>query len=183
MQICPRSVHDRTVARELQPSRCDTRLSGQASIRRVRRYTDLVRCVLVPVAVGRGVPWPASSSLRGAVPQALTLLGGVRFIARRLRHSVLRECRQKPEEFSEPPGVSGPKPYRPVPPKNRPCDTLNCSEGRTTNTDSTLALRYRLSGQTVYQVAVGRGAPWPASSSLVRLVGVTTNTDATRTYY
>ena len=28
------------------------------------RHTDLIGCVLVPVAVGRGVTWPASSSVR-----------------------------------------------------------------------------------------------------------------------
>ena len=44
------------------------RLSGQTSIGGVRRYMDLVGCVLVTVAVGRGAPWPASSSLRRPYP-------------------------------------------------------------------------------------------------------------------
>ena len=37
---------------------------GHTSIDCVGQYTDLIGCVLVPVAVCRGVPWPASSSHR-----------------------------------------------------------------------------------------------------------------------
>ena len=39
------------------------------SVGHVDRYTDMVGCVLVPVAVGRGTPWQASSSLRGPSPR------------------------------------------------------------------------------------------------------------------
>ena len=67
------------------------KISKHTSIGRVCRYTDLVGCVLVPVAVGWGCPtwkvafmsgmqWLASSSLKGPSPQALTLLRGARFI-------------------------------------------------------------------------------------------------------
>ena len=63
------------------------------------RCTDLVGCVLVPIAVGRGALWTASSSLRRAVPQALTLLGEARFIARRLKCLFLEECRRSPSHF------------------------------------------------------------------------------------
>ena len=50
------------------------------------------------------VPRLASSSLRGPSPLALTLFGGVRFIAWRLRNS------DGSEAFLEPPGVSGLRP-------------------------------------------------------------------------
>ena len=44
-------------------------------------------------------PWPASSSLRGPSPQALTLLGGAGFITWRLRHPFLGERRRGPRHF------------------------------------------------------------------------------------
>ena len=57
-------------------------------------YTDLVRYVLVAVAVGRGALWLATLSLGGPSPQALTLLGGAGFIACRQRHPSLGKCRR-----------------------------------------------------------------------------------------
>ena len=42
-----------------------------------------------------------TSSLRGVVPQALTLLGGVRFIAWCLRRPFLGECQRGPRHFWE----------------------------------------------------------------------------------
>ena len=62
------------------------------------RCADLVGCVLVRVAVGRGALWPASSSLRKPSPDALTLLGGARLIVWRLTG---------PEAFLEPPSYLG----------------------------------------------------------------------------
>ena len=46
-----------------------------------------------------GTPRPASSSFRGASPQALTFLEGARFIAWRLKHLFLGECRRGPRHF------------------------------------------------------------------------------------
>ena len=80
---------------------------GHTLVSCVYRYTDLVGCVLVPVAVGRGGHWPASSSLRGQSPQALTLLGGARFITWRLGCPFLGGMPKGPEAFLEPLGVSG----------------------------------------------------------------------------
>ena len=63
---------------------------------RFGRYMDLVGCVLVLLAVVRGAPWPASSSLRALSPQALILLGGAGFIAWR---PFLGECRWRLRHF------------------------------------------------------------------------------------
>ena len=49
----------------------------------------------------------------GAVPQALTLLGGVRFITWHLRGMPTG-----PEALLEPPGASGPRPCPRIPPKD-----------------------------------------------------------------
>ena len=54
---------------------------------------------LEEAAVGQGSPWLASLSLRGPFPQVLTLLGGVRFIAWRLRCSFWGECWWGPRHF------------------------------------------------------------------------------------
>ena len=51
-----------------------------------------------------------TSGLRGPYPQTLTLFGGVRFIAWRLRRPSLGECRQGPETFLGLPDVSGQQP-------------------------------------------------------------------------
>ena len=79
---------------------------GHTLVGHVGRYMDLVECVLVPVAACQGVPWPASLSLRGPFPQALTLLEGARFIAWYLRCSLFKGMQTGPEAFLEPPGVS-----------------------------------------------------------------------------
>ena len=60
---------------------------------------SLVGCILAWLAVGRGAPWPTSSSIRGPSPQALTLLGGAMFIAWSLRCPFLEECRQGSMHF------------------------------------------------------------------------------------
>ena len=84
----------------------DTRL-GHTLVGRAGRYMDLVGCVLVLVAVSWGATWPASLSFRGPSPQALTLLGGARFIAWCLRHPFFRRMPTGPEAVLEPQGVSG----------------------------------------------------------------------------
>ena len=66
---------------------------GYSSFGCVGRYTDLVGCVLVQVAVDRGAPWSASSSLRDPFPEDLTFLGGTRFIACHMMWPFLGECR------------------------------------------------------------------------------------------
>ena len=80
---------------------------GHFSVGHIGRYTDLIGCVLVPIAVGRSEPWLASSSLRRLSPLALTLLGGARFIAWYLRCPFFRGMLTGPVTFLEPPGVSG----------------------------------------------------------------------------
>ena len=47
---------------------------------------------------------------QGAVPQALTLLGGIRFIAWRLRRHCLEECRRGSRHFGECPVACGLRP-------------------------------------------------------------------------
>ena len=79
---------------------------------------------LVPVAVGRGAPWLASSSFWGPSPLALTPLGGARFIAWRLRHPYFRGIPMGPEAFLESPD-----------PQKRPCATLVQLVGLATNTN------------------------------------------------
>ena len=69
---------------------------GHTSVSCVGWCTDLVECVLVPVAVGRGAPWPTSSSLRGPFPKALNNLWGTSFIA---WHLFLGECWRGPRHF------------------------------------------------------------------------------------
>ena len=76
------------------------------SVGRVSRHKDLIWCVLTRLAVSWDTPWPASASLKGQSSQALTLRRGVRFIARRLRHPALGECRRGRKVFLEPPGLS-----------------------------------------------------------------------------
>ena len=63
------------------------------------RCTDLVGSVLVLVAIGRGSPWPASMSLRGLSPHAITLLGGAMFIALHMGRPFLEECQRVPRHF------------------------------------------------------------------------------------
>ena len=79
---------------------------GHTSVGCVGRYTDLVRCVLVPLAVSQGhLTWiPVSCyscwacqgwhpwTLGDCPPQALTLLGEARFITWRLRCPFFGEC-------------------------------------------------------------------------------------------
>ena len=79
-----------------------------------RRLVGRSRCALT------GIPEP-----RGPSPQALNLLGGVRFIAWHLRRSSLGECRQGPRHFG-----SGPT-------KKRPCATVIRLVGQSTNTTIT----------------------------------------------
>ena len=74
---------------------------GHTSVGHVGRYTDLVTCVLVQLTVCRGSPQLASWSLRGPSPQALTLLGGARFIVWRLRRPSFGECRRGLRHFWE----------------------------------------------------------------------------------
>ena len=66
------------------------------SVGRVFRCADVVVCVLLPVAIGWGLPWPAYSSLRGP-----SSLGGTRFIAWRLRRPFVWECRRGSRHFWE----------------------------------------------------------------------------------
>ena len=70
---------------------------------------------------------------QGAVSLALTLLGGVRFIAWRLRHHLLGECRRGPSHFWECRTRLGYGPA-PRPTLKRPCATLVRLVGRPTNT-------------------------------------------------
>ena len=78
----------------------------------------LVSCVLSVCRSGRVcsgsrsiAPWPASSSLRVPSSQALTLLGGARFIVWRLRLPILRGMPTELEAFLKPPGMSELWPY------------------------------------------------------------------------
>ena len=75
------------------------------------------------MAVGRGAPWPASSSLRELSSQALTLLRGARFIVWRLRRPYLGECRLGPKAFLEPIGHFWATALCPDPPKKALCHT------------------------------------------------------------
>ena len=74
-----------------------------------------------------------NSGLSGAVPQTLTLFGGVGFNAWRLRHPSLGECRQGPRHFWKCLARVG---YGPEPETNlkRPCAILVRLMGRRTNT-------------------------------------------------
>ena len=72
---------------------------GHTLVSRVGRYSDLAGLVLASQVVGWGASRPASSSLREAFPQALTHLGGARFIARRLRLPFLGKCRRDQRLF------------------------------------------------------------------------------------
>ena len=133
-------------------------------------------------------PWPATSSFWGPFPQALTLLRGARFITWCLRRPFLGECRRGPRFLGNAGRVCATA-LRPDPSKKRPCATLVRMVGRKTNTDilqaewsvctsllealgwDTLlsAAFYRcadLVGCVLVPVAVGRGTPWLASSSL-----------------
>ena len=91
----------------LSGGRCAGTHSGRAAF---YRCVVLVGFVLVPVAVSRGSPGPASSSLRGPFPQALILLGGVGFIAWRLRQHFILGMPTGPEAFVGIPGLSGLRP-------------------------------------------------------------------------
>ena len=51
------------------------------------------------MAVGWGTPWPASASLRGPFPQALTLFRGASFITWIRWRSIAGECRRGPGHF------------------------------------------------------------------------------------
>ena len=96
---------------------------------------------------GSGRMCPGSSSSRsrfaltgilepqGAVPQALTLLGGARFIAWRLRPPFLGECRRGPRHFWECRAYLGYCPA-PGPTKKWLCAILVQLVGRKTNTDN-----------------------------------------------
>ena len=64
-----------------------------------------------------------TSSLWGPLPQALTLLGGVRFITWRLRRLFLEECQRSPRHFSSR-----------LTHLKKPCATLVHLVGRRTNT-------------------------------------------------
>ena len=96
---------------------------------------NLVGCVLIPVAVGRGLLWPASSSLRRPFPKALTLLIVARKIIWRLRLPFLGECRRGPRHFCECQACLG---YgsAPGPTNRRPCAPLVRLMERATNTDN-----------------------------------------------
>ena len=98
---------------------------GHTSVSRVNRYMDLVGCVLVPVAVGQGAPWPASWSLKVLSPKVAWHLG------RLFLRGMLMGLRQ----FLEPPGLSGPWPCAWTHQKKKPCATLVQSVGQTTNTN------------------------------------------------
>ena len=89
--------------------------------------TDLVGCVT-------SLDW-YTSSLRDPSPQALTLLGGVRFIAWRLRRPFLGEWRRGPRHLWECRGCLGYGPA-PWPTVKRPCATLvHLVEGATNTVD------------------------------------------------
>ena len=79
---------------------------------RVRWYTDLVRCVLVPMAVGRGrLTWVREAGIhvgraktsilepQGAIPPGSSLPWRAKFITWRLRCFFLWECRRGPMYF------------------------------------------------------------------------------------
>ena len=99
------------------------------SVGRVGWYTDLVGCVLVPLG------------LRCPSPQALTLLGGARFISWCLGCSFLKECWRGPRHFWS---------HRHVwalalhldPPKKWPCAILVQSVGWITNTNFLPAVKH-----------------------------------------
>ena len=115
----PRPTKKRPCATIVRSVGCMTNTNpaaGHTSVSRVRRCTDLVGCLLVLVAVGRGcLTWiPGSqhsyrarqdghpqASLRGAVPQALSLIGRASFIA------FFRGILTGSEAFLEPPSMSG----------------------------------------------------------------------------
>ena len=80
-------------------------------------------------------PGPVSPSLRGLSPQALTHLGGGRFIAWRLRRPFLGECRRGLVIFMLTRRVLATTLHL-NPRKTRPCATLALSVGRTKNTDT-----------------------------------------------
>ena len=79
------------------------------------------------------VEWLISSSLRGPFPQVLTLLGGVRFIAWRLRRPSSGKCRLGPRYFWSRWARVGSCPA-PGPTLKTPCATLARLVGRSTNT-------------------------------------------------
>ena len=84
----------------------------------------------------RGAPRPTSSSLRGGgVPQALTVLGGARYITWFLRHPFLRWMPAGPEAFLEPPGLFRLRPWAQTHIKS-PLASLVWLIGRAINTDN-----------------------------------------------
>ena len=122
---------------EIVRMHCPWGLLGWDTHSRIGQYTDLVGCVLVPVAVSRGrltwilafmsgAPKPASSSLRGLSSQVLTLLGEAMSITWRLKHPFFG--------IFEAPGCVLTTALRWIYLK-RPCATLVRSVGRTSNTD------------------------------------------------
>ena len=110
-------------------------LDWDTSVGRVDRYTNLVGCVLVPVSISRGVPWPASSGLKKPSFQALLLIGGVKVYHLAPEVPFLRRVPTRPEAFLEPPEQSGLQSCARTH-QSRSCDTLVRSVGRTTNTGS-----------------------------------------------
>ena len=116
---------------------------GTRSISRVWTNTDQVGCVLVSVAVGRGAPWPASSSLRGPSFQVLTLLRGAGFIVWRLRRPFFRGMPMGSEAFLEPPGASGLRLCARTHLKKALCHTRPVG-GRLTNTARPLVRFFRI---------------------------------------
>ena len=86
----------------------------------------LVGCDLVVVAVGRGAPWPVYSSLWGPSSQTLTLLGGARLIAWRVR-GPLKGISTGAETFLS-------RRVRLSYGLKKPCATLMQLVGRSTNT-------------------------------------------------
>ena len=92
---------------------------------------DLVGCVLVPVAVGRGAPWPTSSSLRAPSPRLYPSSEGLGSSP----GAPFREILTGPVAILEMPGVSGLRPCARTHLKKKHCAILVRLVRRKTNTD------------------------------------------------
>ena len=101
----------------------------------------------------------------GAVPQALTLLGGGRFISWRLRRLSLDECQRGPRHiWSRRACLS--YGYAPRPTLKRPFAILSRLVGRVTNRASIFSFYTDLVGCVLAWLTVSWGALWLSSSSL-----------------
>ena len=103
------------------------------------------RCYGSPAFTSRGRP--PSPSLSRTSPQALTLLGGVRFIAWCLRHLLCRGIPTGPETFLEPPGESG----------RRPCTLTDLKKGFVPNSSGRWDVQIAEIYYLWHGVLLGRG--------------------------